>query len=200
VTADSVWVANHRGGTVSRVDPSAMAVTATIDLAPAGAGGPQSLVALGDAVWVTVPSASAIVRIDPGSGAEAGRIAVERAVPCGGMAVGTDGLWATSCTDSTFAALIDPATPAVVAEIDLGAAMGEPFALDGEVWVPLLPAIETAEAATLVRPAVEGALSRFMLAPERSPFGAAVAFGSLWISDLETGRLIRHALPSPPGG
>jgi hypothetical protein len=177
-----------------------MAAAATIELAPPGAGGPQSLLVLGDAVWVGVPGASAVVRIDPASGTESARVALDRAVPCGAMAAGDDGLWVTSCAETTVAALIDPTTPAVVAEIDLAATAGEPFALDGDVWVPLLPPIESAEAATLVRPLVEGAPPTFMLAPERTPFGAAVGFGSVWISDLETGRVIRHALPSAPDG
>jgi YVTN family beta-propeller protein len=48
--ADAIWVASPTAGTVSRIDPSANKVVATIDIGNAPAG----LVVADGYVWVTV--------------------------------------------------------------------------------------------------------------------------------------------------
>jgi YVTN family beta-propeller protein len=60
--AGSVWVANSLDATVSRVNPAALAVTATI---PVGSG-PDALAAEAGSVWVANRYAGTVSRIDPG--------------------------------------------------------------------------------------------------------------------------------------
>jgi peptide/nickel transport system substrate-binding protein len=58
-----VWVANGVDGTVSRIDPSANAVTATVHVG----SGPQSVAAGPGIVWVANARGGTLVRLDPHS-------------------------------------------------------------------------------------------------------------------------------------
>jgi YVTN family beta-propeller protein len=84
---DSIWVANHVDGTVSRLDPSTGRVEAMI---PVG-DGPNALGAAGGTLWVGNEFGGSITAIDPAADA------VEQTVPVGGSAVSLatagDGLW-----------------------------------------------------------------------------------------------------------
>jgi len=42
VTDEPVWIADHWGGTVTRIDPATNLVVATIAVGPPGPAGPQS--------------------------------------------------------------------------------------------------------------------------------------------------------------
>jgi YVTN family beta-propeller protein len=84
---ESIWVANHLDGTVTRLEPSTGREVATI---PVGEG-PNSLVAAGGSVWVANELGDSISAIDPVSN-DAGSPA-----PVGGatasLASDGDGLW-----------------------------------------------------------------------------------------------------------
>ena len=103
VAAGSVWVPSTRDGRVSRIDPAARSVTATIAaVAPTTAGLTcdafvacqymNVAVAVGADVWASCESGGEVVRID----GETNRVVARFAVPPrpGGLAVGGGFVWA----------------------------------------------------------------------------------------------------------
>ena len=92
---ESIWVANHLDGTVSRVDPSTAIVKATI---PAGEG-PNALAATGDSVWVANESDGSITAIDPVSGTTAQPVAVGSAAIS--LVADGDDLWLATGASAT---------------------------------------------------------------------------------------------------
>jgi peptide/nickel transport system substrate-binding protein len=84
---DSIWVANHLDGTVSRLDPSTGRVQATIPVPE----GPKALVAASGSLWVANEFDDSVTAIDPETNS------VERTIPVGGaaasLAANVDVLW-----------------------------------------------------------------------------------------------------------
>jgi streptogramin lyase len=84
-----VWVANSRGDTVTRVDPSIHDVVGI----PIDAGGrPGGIDAGTDAVWVASAAEDAVTRIDLESGQRVGA-PIEVGAEPGAVAVGADAIW-----------------------------------------------------------------------------------------------------------
>ncbi len=72
----SVWVANVKSGSVSRVDPSSMRVTATYTIGGAGGGvpaNPEMVAAWHGRLWVADGQEGVVVALDPATGAADGR-------------------------------------------------------------------------------------------------------------------------------
>ncbi|MHB8681886.1 MAG: Vgb family protein [Acidimicrobiales bacterium] len=82
VDSGAVWVANAQSGTVSRVDPATLRVTATFRVeqgavngqaGPSSAGSdPVAVAVFGGLVWVGDAQSGAVVAIDPATGAQHG--------------------------------------------------------------------------------------------------------------------------------
>jgi YVTN family beta-propeller protein len=73
--AGSVWVANVQSGTVSRVDPATVRVTATFPAGTTGAGTPSNpeIVAVWqDKVWVADGQQGVVMALDPSTGHQSG--------------------------------------------------------------------------------------------------------------------------------
>jgi YVTN family beta-propeller protein len=111
---DSIWVANHLDGTVSRMDPTSGRKE---QLFPVGEG-PAALGATTDTVWVANEFGASITAIDPATNE------VERTLPVGGSAVSLsidgDHLWlavgasATEHRGGTFAVATSERAPATL--------------------------------------------------------------------------------------
>ena len=86
---DSIWVANHLDGTVSRLDPSTGRVQATIPVSE----GPNALVAEAGSLWVANEFDDSVTAIDPTTNT------VVRTIPVGGatasLAAEAGALWLT---------------------------------------------------------------------------------------------------------
>ena len=84
---DSIWVANHLDGTVTRLEPSTGRVEATIEVGE----GPNALGAAAGSLWVANEFDGSITSIDPATNTG------DRTVPVGGsaasLATDGDGLW-----------------------------------------------------------------------------------------------------------
>ncbi|HUP53964.1 MAG TPA: hypothetical protein VM408_00535 [Methylomirabilota bacterium] len=96
----SVWVANHRGATVTRVDPETMTVQATIRTGQ----GPGWFVVTDDAVWVSNQMGVGMTRIDPGTNATSD---VGDWPPCGRGVFAFRAIWQPAC-DMGLVMRIDP--------------------------------------------------------------------------------------------
>ena len=83
VFGDSLWVAEHHGGAVTRLEEPSGAVVTEIKVGYTGRSGPQGVTATADAVWVGIPNAEAVVRIDPATNKVVATIPVTTS-PCGG--------------------------------------------------------------------------------------------------------------------
>jgi streptogramin lyase len=71
----SVWVANVKSGSVSRVDPVSMRVTATYDVGGAAAGvpaNPEMVAVWHNRLWVADGQQGVVVALEPGTGQQTG--------------------------------------------------------------------------------------------------------------------------------
>jgi len=68
VTPDTVWTANHRGGSISKVDVATNTAVATFDFADHGTSGPKGIVLAAGDLWTTVPNMLSVFRISPKTG------------------------------------------------------------------------------------------------------------------------------------
>jgi hypothetical protein len=82
-SADALWLADHRGNAVYRIDPATGGITATVEMSR-----PVGVVATGDAIWVGSEGFSGLTRIDPTSATVLGSVDIK-----GGFAVGDGSLW-----------------------------------------------------------------------------------------------------------
>ena len=99
----SVWVANVQSGSVSRVDPSTVRVTATYNLNGAGAvsSDPEMLAVWQGRLWVGSGQQNAVVAIDPSTGSRIGGTVSTPGI-VRQMVLDTGGtLWATTANPGT---------------------------------------------------------------------------------------------------
>jgi YVTN family beta-propeller protein len=68
VTADTVWVSNHRAGSICKVDTATSKVVATFTFGRTGTSGPKGIVIADGDVWTSVPNTSSVYRLNPETG------------------------------------------------------------------------------------------------------------------------------------
>lgn len=191
VFGDSVWVAQHRGGSVTRLDELSGKVAALIEVGPVGSSGPQGIAAGEDAIWVGIPNSRSVVRIDPATNAVVATIKTTVS-PCGGIALAPDAVWVSTCFDDHKAIRIDPRTNTLVAEIDIGGRNGGPVLVDGYPWFPVYNQLVRIDPATnrIDR------IVKFAPSAEFAAFGTTIGFDSVWIG-AQTGRVSRIPIATP---
>jgi YVTN family beta-propeller protein len=128
IGAGSIWVADHDGRAVRRMDPATGAITATVRLGDS----PSAMVFGHGSAWVANDVEDTVTRIDPRT------TSVVRAISVGtdpvALAVGPDAIWVANSGDGTVSR-IDPETNAVKETISVGhRPLGVTFA-DDLVWV-----------------------------------------------------------------
>ena len=128
--AGALWVTSFGTGTLLRVDPATLEVTATI---PVGSG-PRFL-ALGEGgVWVLNQTDGTVSRVDPATDEVVATIPVaEGRVTGGDIAVGGGAVWAR--VSDSLVAEIDPATNTVVHRYGPADGSGSVAADDSAVWI-----------------------------------------------------------------
>lgn len=198
VTPGAVWVGNHHGGSVARVDPRTNAVVASVPWGEHGNGGIYHMATDGSRIWVTGSRTSDVTEIDTATNSVVRRTTVHTGT-CGGIAVDAAAVWAASGYDRPYTcwnttswgvSRIDRATGAVT-RIDVG---GRP--IDVRVGFESVWVVVDAPTLQLVRldPTTSRVVGRLPLAPGRCTpettgfcSGAeyatalAVAFDSVWV-------------------
>jgi len=178
-----IWVANHDGtprGSVAKIDPAKMKVVDLIYLGDESQAGPNWIASGAGSLWVGVPNAGAVFRIDPVSDSVLAKIP-DSAV--GGEIVADDhNVWIAG-GDVPGITHIDPAASVatrVEKEVGIGGAltMGE-----GYVWFGTSITLDRIDPKTSK---VVGTLQ--MPGPA---FGSTVAFGYVWITDRDSGKLYK---------
>jgi len=209
VAAGAVWVANEADGTVSRIDPRANKVVATIQIgdpqvmvaAGCGPGSvhsfmyftllnrrcdvPSSLTWDGRSLWAADNVAPGLDRIDPGTNRVVQRIALD-ADPFD-LAWGYGSLWVSSYFHEPRELLrVDPATGQVLAtitDVTLGAtglAVG-----DGAVWV----ASTYGNLVARIDPATNRVIATIPV--EQYPLAVTVGSGAIWVRNEESSSVSR---------
>ena len=214
VIPGAVWVGNHHGGPVVRVDPRTNKVIATIPWSGPTHGGIFHMATDGSAVWVTGSRTTDAAEIDAATNAIVRRIEVPNGT-CGGIEVDASSVWVASGYDEPYpcwqrpnwgVSRIDRSTGRVT-RIDVGGRPVDVRVAFGSVWAVVdLPKLQLVRidprtntvvgrlelAGTDCRPTV---LSGACPAAEYST-SLAVGFGSLWLRVNPTapgtaGRLLR---------
>ena len=174
-----VWVANHDGTpvtSVAKIDPSTMAIVADIPVGTASDSGPTGLSFGAGSIWTDVPNLGAVVRIDPATGHPIATILVAGA--CGAIAAADDVVWVDGGDGdgcSPVLQRIDPMTNKVQATIRLGAGA------NALAIAPNGPWFGTSGYVGRIDPALN--IVAGQLDVPGTPFGEAVGFGFVWLSD-----------------
>ena len=215
VTPGAVWVGNHHGGPLVRVDPQTNNVVATIPWSGPTLGGIYHTASDGSTVWVTGTKTTDAAEIDVTTDAIVRRIDVPNGT-CGGIDVDASSAWVASGYDHPYpcwqrqnwgVSRIDRSTGRVT-RIDVG---GRPIDIRvgfGSVWAVLdapqlqLVRIDPARNAVVGRLTLSERECRPTVVEGACP-GAeyttalALGFGSLWLrvnsSPGTAGRLLRIA-------
>jgi YVTN family beta-propeller protein len=178
-----VWVANHDGdptGSVAKIDPAKMKVVDLIHVGAASDAGPVWIAVGAGSLWVDVDNISAVVRIDPIKDTVIATIPV--LFGCGEVVANDHDVWvAGACGPGVTH--IDPATNSKVGvenEFGVGAALalGE-----GSLW------FGTSTRLDRIDPSTRKIVGQLKL-PGPS-FGAAAAFGYVWITDMDDEQLFK---------
>lgn len=211
-TATAVWVADTTDGKVLQIDPATNKVVATIVVGPMGSSGlgpalegvpgrrvgPNWLASGLGSIWVDIPGAFAVVRINATTNVVEATIPIMRAVECGGFAVTPMAVWSTSCDGPQTLTRIDPVRNVVVTTAALSGLGNDPAVINGAPWLSIA-----------TKP---GALGRISPATNAVDLGLApgaafggggdmvVADGSVWVIDGGNDRVLRLPLAGFPNG
>jgi YVTN family beta-propeller protein len=180
----AVWVADNGGPSVSRIDPATNHVVTTIRIGPKRAccAEHMSLIAAGTSLWVAVPNANEIVRIDSLTNTLVGRLKLPYS-PCAFLVADKTDVWSAGggCADTVGE--IDVRTKALTATVSEPHAVGLALAF-GSVWAAVIDSanldrIDTHSGRLVARLHVGG-----------TPVRLGVGFGSIWVND-DNGRVLR---------
>jgi YVTN family beta-propeller protein len=137
-TSTAVWVTRPDAGALDRIDPSAGAVAASVQVGPA----PITVVAGPASLWVADVASGALVEIDPVTASVVARVPV--AGRPSALAVDGDGrVWVTvqrtptgaaTATARTWVHHLDPATRALSAPAEVGLVL-DVAATAGGLWI-----------------------------------------------------------------
>ena len=135
VADDSVWVAEHRTGSVARIDPETEIVV-SVEVGTTGTSGPEHLIAVDDQIWTGVPRDHTVAGIDATTNAVIGAIGVsEPGFPCGDIGSFGDRLYVSGCLASKSLAVVDIATTEAVASLELGGYVSGPVTVGEQLWL-----------------------------------------------------------------
>jgi hypothetical protein len=193
-----VWVANHRGGTVARIDPATGTLVDPIRWGDPGPGGPMHLATDGASVWVAATRDPTVIEIDVRTGTVRARLDLGPSGTCGGLALGAGSLWVASGIDP------DPtlcgAGQPTLNRVDVATGAIDPIelpdeALDveyhaGDVWVLTGTISPDPHMTALVRidPETNQVVGRLSLSGQPDPTDPMTAgLGALWVRRVHDG-------------
>ncbi|MEA2159958.1 MAG: hypothetical protein QOD66_2338 [Solirubrobacteraceae bacterium] len=164
---------------VSRIEPQFDTIDPTVRIGNVVPGGPGSVAARADAVWVA-PSSGELTRLDP----RTGRIVqhVDPSVGPAGVDLGVGAVWVSDSNADTVTR-VDPTgllTHITVGHGPSGIAVG-----DGGVWV----ADTGDDSIVRIDPSTRAVAE--VISVGRSPTGVALGAGSLWVANSGDGTVTR---------
>lgn len=142
-TPGAIWVGNHHGGTIARIDSQTNALAATIPVMTPGQSGPQSLVTDGSGdVWFSSGRQAFVWRIDAATNAITSKTTI--ADNACGLVLDNTGFWYHGCAKSNVLVHVNSQTGAQTTVKTPGSITDEAVGL-GSVWAV------TAQPSALVR-------------------------------------------------
>jgi len=182
----SVWVANYRDGTVSRIDPQSRSVAATIRV---GVHPKGIAVGADGSVWVILYDEGRVARIDPKTNT------VAQVLPVGSsyVGIGEGAVWVTNEDEDTLSR-IDPGSGRVTATVPVGHWPVGIAAGEGAVWVA------NYDDATVRR--IDPKTNQVVgdsIAVGRRPGNIATGEGAVWVSNYD-GNTVSRIDPSTQQG
>lgn len=176
----AVWLSYPSEDTVSRIDPVTNRVTATIHVGPQ----PSGIAVAPDAVWVANAGGPSVSRIDPATNRVVTTIRVGPPLACCAEHMSLiavhRALW-VAVPNANGLVRVDPATRKVVATVKLPYAPCAFLVADESgVWSA---GGGCADAVGRIDPRTRALTSRLY---EPHPVGLGLAFGSVWVADLDS--------------
>ena len=176
----AVWLSYPSEDTVSRIDPVTNRVTATIHVGPQ----PSGIAVAPDAVWVANAGGPSVSRIDPATNRVVTTIRVGPPLACCAEHMSLiavhRALW-VAVPNANRLVRVDPATRKVVATVKLPYAPCAFLVADESgVWSA---GGGCADAVGRIDPRTRALTSRLY---EPHPVGLGLAFGSVWVADLDS--------------
>jgi len=179
ISGDSLWVTEHRAGSVVRIDPETEQITETVLVGTVGTSGPSALMSVNDQIWTGIPRDLTVAGIDPDTNDVIGAIEVAApGNPCGGMGSFGDRLFISGCGDSQSLAVVDIATMEAVTTIEIDGYVSAPVTVGEQLWVSV---INTESVLSSLDP-ISFELGRSLPVTGATPFGLFVADDSMWVS------------------
>jgi YVTN family beta-propeller protein len=173
----SVWSANGRDGTVSRINRSQAQVT-TIDV-----GGEPTAIAFGSgSLWVADGQNGRVDQIDSGTNRVVGHLPAGNAPR--GVAVAGGAVWLASAVDGQVDRL-DLARGGRIRRIDIAGGPAAIAAGSGSVWVA------GEEDGVVTRLDVHSGATLKSIGVGNGPAGIAVGYGGVWVANRDDGTVMR---------
>jgi hypothetical protein len=175
----AVWSANRIDGTVSRIDPQALAVTKTVSVR----GSPIDLTAGEGAVWVvsSLEGDGKLSEIETSTGRVRRVHSLGYSDPAA-VAAGHGAVWVTANDLARGSAVlrVDPGTGEVVAAIPLPTRLGPIAVGEGSVWAHI--GTVGGEGLWRIDPSTNGVAATIQVRVEGDPGAIAVGEGSVWVA------------------
>jgi streptogramin lyase len=188
--AGSIWVANYRSATVSRVNPRSNRTAKTIKIPIVPGGGVSGIAAAGGYVWVGQTQGASVFRIDPRSNkVKEVRTGPLRAGPLGPAWLAGAGpvLWVSNIYEGTVMRL-DPVTGRVLKKVEVGRDPVNLELIGTEVWVP------NDQVDTVTRlDALTGAILQ-VVPTAANPAVVGGVEGEAWVTMFDAGQVWRLVL------
>ena len=185
VAGDSVWVANHRTGSVSRIDPATNLVVATVKLGQDGRSGPERIIAAGGNIWTGIPNELAVGGIDPETNSSLGLITViTPGIPCGDIGAFDGRLYVSGCANAQALAVVDTRTMTAIGSPIFGGRVTAPVGVNDQLWVGVAGSTESAM--TSLDP-ISLVVGRSIPVSRGYPIVLLQGFDSVWVAiELES--------------
>jgi virginiamycin B lyase len=185
VGAGSVWLITDKKGSLAKIDPDSGSIIQTVHVPP----GSYNPIFSDGRVWVTRAAGSGITSVDATTGKILGHFATgphPRFGTAGGGAV-----WSLNQGDGSLSRIdIAGQAPVVTRQLHTPGAGGDIKYADGRIWTTMMKTPLT----------VTDAATAAMLCQFKGAGGDAidVGFGTIWLTNLEAGTVLRFALSDLP--
>lgn len=199
VAGSSVWVAQHRGGTLAEVDPQTDKVTRRIVVGTRGTSGPSDLATDGSSVYVSIPGDNSVAKVDAMTGRTVRVLKPKEpsAMPCGALTLDGSAVWVTGCFETDWVTRLDFGPGSGFSVGPLGAFAGDGVVTRHAVWLTTYYAGAPGGASSVSALTAFDRRTGRLLGRASFPGGgyaATVAAGSLWVAGFNSGSLTRFDL------
>lgn len=197
-THGAVWVADHHGGSIDRIDIATNKVTDRVAVSTPGPSGVLGLAVGLGSVWGGAGRTQSVTRVDPVRRRKILTIDLSGVGgdPCGGIAIMPTVGWVSSCHDATQLVEFDPLAGKVLRATDIGAKVADIIVDGSTIWFVAGgdpdPNSEPHVAGVLVQMDRHWkVLRKFLLGPDFTSGGIVKAFGAIWVSNASAPEVLR---------